>query len=88
MRSHFSESNAIDQQDKASIGFAKSRAIPPSFLRLRLSVFNDVAALGVIEAIQLAGLKAGAGFGIIGFDDVPADTEPALTTKKKSLAKE
>jgi LacI family transcriptional regulator len=42
--------------------------------------FNDVVALGVIEAIQLAGLKVGAGFGVIGFNDVSADTEPALTT--------
>jgi LacI family transcriptional regulator len=42
--------------------------------------FNDMVALGVIEAIQLASLKAGADFGVIGFNDVSADTEPALTT--------
>jgi LacI family transcriptional regulator, galactose operon repressor len=42
--------------------------------------FNDVVAFGVIEAIQLAGLKVGAGFGVIGFNDISADTEPALTT--------
>jgi LacI family transcriptional regulator len=42
--------------------------------------FNDMVALGVIEAIQLAGLKVGADFGVIGFNDVSADTEPALTT--------
>jgi LacI family transcriptional regulator len=42
--------------------------------------FNDVVALGVIEALELAGLKVGAGFGVIGFNDVSADTEPALTT--------
>jgi LacI family transcriptional regulator len=42
--------------------------------------FNDVVALGVIEAIQLAGIKVGSEFGVIGFNDVSADTEPALTT--------
>jgi LacI family transcriptional regulator len=42
--------------------------------------FNDVVALGVIEAIQLAGLKVGASFGVIGFNDVSADTDPPLTT--------
>jgi LacI family transcriptional regulator len=42
--------------------------------------FNDVVALGVIEAIQVAGFKVGAGFGVIGSNDVSADTEPALTT--------
>src|SRR5580700_7476443 len=33
--------------------------------------FNDVVALGVIEAIQLAGLKVGADFGVIGFNNIP-----------------
>jgi LacI family transcriptional regulator len=42
--------------------------------------FNDVVALGVIEALQLTGLKVGAGFGVIGFNDLSADTKPALTT--------
>jgi len=37
--------------------------------------FNEVVALGFIEAIQLFGLKVGAGFGVIGFNDVSADTE-------------
>jgi LacI family transcriptional regulator len=42
--------------------------------------FNDVVALGVIQALQLAGVRAGAGFGVIGFNDVSTETEPALTT--------
>jgi LacI family transcriptional regulator len=44
--------------------------------------FNDVVALGVIEAIQRAGLKAGAGFGVIGFNNIPdaAYSFPGLTT--------
>jgi LacI family transcriptional regulator len=44
--------------------------------------FNDVVALGVIEAIQLAGLKVGADFGVIGFNNIPdaAYSFPALTT--------
>jgi DNA-binding LacI/PurR family transcriptional regulator len=42
--------------------------------------FNDVVALGVIEAIQVAGLKVGSDFGVIGFNDVSTETEPALTT--------
>jgi LacI family transcriptional regulator len=44
--------------------------------------FNDVVALGVIEAIQLAGLKVGADFGVIGFNNIPdaAYSLPGLTT--------
>jgi LacI family transcriptional regulator len=44
--------------------------------------FNDVVALGVIEAIQLAGLKVGSGFGVIGFNNIPdaAYSVPGLTT--------
>jgi DNA-binding LacI/PurR family transcriptional regulator len=42
--------------------------------------FNDAVALGVIEAIQVAGLKVGSDFGVIGFNDVSVETEPALTT--------
>ena len=44
--------------------------------------FNDVVALGVIEAIQLAGLKAGADFGVIGFNNIPdaGYSLPGLTT--------
>jgi LacI family transcriptional regulator len=42
--------------------------------------FSDVVALGLIEALQLAGLRVGSGFGVIGFNDVSAETEPALTT--------
>src|ERR1700732_444094 len=44
--------------------------------------FNDVVALGLIEAIQLAGLKVGADFGVIGFNNIPdaAYSLPGLTT--------
>jgi LacI family transcriptional regulator len=42
--------------------------------------FNDLVALGVIEAIELAGLKVGSGFGVIGFNDVSIEAQPALTT--------
>jgi LacI family transcriptional regulator len=42
--------------------------------------FNDVVALGFMEALQLAGVKVGAGFGVVGFNDVSLETEPALTT--------
>jgi LacI family transcriptional regulator len=44
--------------------------------------FNDVVALGVIEAIQLSGLKAGADFGVVGFNNIPdaAYSLPGLTT--------
>jgi LacI family transcriptional regulator len=44
--------------------------------------FNDLIALGVIEAIQHSGLKVGADFGVVGFNDVSgaADSRPALTT--------
>jgi LacI family transcriptional regulator len=42
--------------------------------------FNDVVALGAIEALQLAGIKVGSDFGVIGFNDVSTETQPALTT--------
>jgi LacI family transcriptional regulator len=42
--------------------------------------FNDLVALGVIEALKLPGLKVGSDFGVIGFNDVSTETEPALTT--------
>jgi LacI family transcriptional regulator len=44
--------------------------------------FNDVVALGVIEALQLAGIKVGSGFGVIGFNNIPdaAYSLPGLTT--------
>ena len=44
--------------------------------------FNDVVALGVIEAIQHSGLNAGADFGVIGFNNIPdaAQSLPGLTT--------
>lgn len=44
--------------------------------------FNDVVALGVIEAIQIAGLKVGTDFGVIGFNNIPdaAYSLPGLTT--------
>jgi len=44
--------------------------------------FNDVVALGVIEALQLAGIKVGSGFGVVGFNNIPdaAYSFPGLTT--------
>jgi LacI family transcriptional regulator len=44
--------------------------------------FNDVVALGVIEAIQHSGMKAGADFGVVGFNNIPdaAQSLPGLTT--------
>jgi LacI family transcriptional regulator, galactose operon repressor len=44
--------------------------------------FNDVVALGVIEALQNSGVTAGKEFGVVGFNNVPdaAQNLPALTT--------
>jgi LacI family transcriptional regulator len=44
--------------------------------------FNDVVALGVIEALQQAGVRAGKEFGVVGFNNVPdaAQSLPGLTT--------
>jgi LacI family transcriptional regulator len=44
--------------------------------------FNDVVALGVIEALQHAGVRAGQEFGVVGFNNVPdaAQSLPGLTT--------
>ena len=44
--------------------------------------FNDVVALGVIEALQLSNVKVGADFGVVGFNNIPDATQslPGLTT--------
>jgi LacI family transcriptional regulator len=44
--------------------------------------FNDLVALGLVQALQQAGRKPGAEFGVIGFNDVPVilDGYPLLTT--------
>jgi LacI family transcriptional regulator len=44
--------------------------------------FNDVVALGVIEALQHSGVRAGKEFGVVGFNNVPdaALSLPSLTT--------
>jgi LacI family transcriptional regulator len=47
---------------------------------LRERKATDVVALGVIEALRLAGLKVGSDFGVIGFNDLSTETQPALTT--------
>ena len=44
--------------------------------------FNDVVALGAIEALQYAGVRTGKEFGVVGFNNVPdaAQSIPGLTT--------
>ncbi len=44
--------------------------------------FNDVVALGVVEALQLFALKVGVDFGVVGFNNIPdaAQSLPGLTT--------
>lgn len=44
--------------------------------------FNDVVALGAMEALQQLGIKPGAAFGIVGFNNIPdaAQSVPGLTT--------
>jgi LacI family transcriptional regulator len=44
--------------------------------------FNDVVALGAIEALRQTGVRAGQGFGVVGFNNVPeaAQSLPGLTT--------
>ncbi|MBV8330827.1 MAG: substrate-binding domain-containing protein, partial [Verrucomicrobia bacterium] len=44
--------------------------------------YNDVVALGVIEALQNAGIRPGKDFGVVGFNNVPdaAQSLPGLTT--------
>jgi LacI family transcriptional regulator len=44
--------------------------------------FNDLVAFGLVQALQQAGRKPGAEFGVIGFNDVPVilDSYPLLTT--------
>jgi LacI family transcriptional regulator len=44
--------------------------------------FNDVVALGAIEALQLSNLKVGADLAVVGFNNIPdaAQSLPGLTT--------
>jgi LacI family transcriptional regulator len=44
--------------------------------------FNDLVAFGLVQGLQQAGRKAGAEFGVIGFNDVPVDLDSCtfLTT--------
>ena len=44
--------------------------------------FNDVVALGAMEALHQLGLKPGADFGVVGFNNIPeaAQSVPELTT--------
>jgi LacI family transcriptional regulator len=44
--------------------------------------FNDLVAFGLVQALEQAGRKPGADFGVIGFNDVPVilDSYPLLTT--------
>jgi LacI family transcriptional regulator len=44
--------------------------------------FNDVVALGMIEALQHSGIRVGKEFGVVGFNNVPdaAQSLPGLTT--------
>jgi LacI family transcriptional regulator len=44
--------------------------------------FNDLVAFGLVQALEQAGRKPGADFGVIGFNDVPVilDRYPLLTT--------
>jgi LacI family transcriptional regulator len=44
--------------------------------------FNDVVALGAMEALHQLGLKPGADFGVVGFNNIPEATQsiPGLTT--------
>ena len=42
--------------------------------------FNDGVALGVIKALELSDLKVGADFGVVGFNNIAAQSLPGLTT--------
>jgi len=44
--------------------------------------FNDVVALGAMDALQRLGLKPGTAFGLVGFNNIPdaAQSVPGLTT--------
>ena len=48
--------------------------------------FNDLVAFGLVQALQQAGRKPGAEFGVIGFSDVPLlNSCPLLPTVDTSL---
>ena len=53
-----------------------------------VAAFNDIAAIGVIRALQDHGLRVPADVSVIGFDDINAATftNPRLTTIRQPLA--
>jgi DNA-binding LacI/PurR family transcriptional regulator len=63
--------------------------VPPT----AIFCYNDMTALGVIEAVQAAGLRVGREVSIVGFDDLffAASLQPPLTSfrqPKKELGKQ
>jgi DNA-binding LacI/PurR family transcriptional regulator len=58
------------------------RSAPPS----ALLVTNDLVALGVIEALRVAGLEVPRSISIVGCDDLGQSSNPPLTTIRVDLA--
>lgn len=78
----------LDLQPGILAGFqAIQRMIAAKRLPSALLVTNDFVALGVMEALTVAGIRVPDQMSVIGFDDLGQKTSPPLTTVRVDLAR-
>lgn len=65
---------------------AVQRMVAARCLPSALLVTNDFVAMGVMEALAIAGLRTPDQISIVGFDDLGQNTSPPLTTVRVDLA--
>jgi len=77
----------LDLQPGILAGFQSvQRMIAARSLPSALLVTNDFVAMGVMEGLAIAGLRAPDQISVVGFDDLGQKTSPLLTTVRVDLA--
>jgi LacI family transcriptional regulator len=77
----------LDLQPGILAGYqAMQRMLAHGRLPSALLVTNDFVAIGVMEALGVAGIRVPEQMSIVGFDDLGQKTSPALTTVRVDLA--
>ena len=77
----------LDLQPGILAGYqAMQRMLARAHLPSALLVTNDFAAIGVMEALGVTGIRVPEQISIVGFDDLGQKTSPALTTVRVDLA--
>ncbi|HWB98931.1 MAG TPA: GntR family transcriptional regulator [Bryobacteraceae bacterium] len=76
----------LDLQPGMLAGYhAMQRMLKAGHLPTALLVTNDFVAIGVMEALAIAGVRVPDQISIVGFDDLGQKTSPALTTVRVDL---